>query len=35
LARHLGGRAEPVGLDLKESSADIRVGADVLDAAAG
>jgi dipeptidyl aminopeptidase/acylaminoacyl peptidase len=34
LARHLGGRAEPVGSDLEGSSAEIRVGADVLGAAA-
>ncbi len=31
LARHLGGRAEPVGSDLEGSSADIRAGGDVLE----
>ncbi len=31
LARHLGGRAEPVGSDFEGSSAEIRVGRDVLE----
>ena len=31
LARHLGGRAEPVGQDFAGSSHDIRAGADILD----
>ncbi len=31
LARHLGGRAEPVGSDFEGSSADIRAGGDVLE----
>ena len=30
LARHLGGRAEPVGLDFEGSSYEIRAGADIL-----
>lgn len=34
LARWLGGRAEPVGADVEESSAEIRAGADVLEAEA-
>jgi acylaminoacyl-peptidase len=32
LARHLGGRAEPIGSDLEASSTEIRAGADVLGA---
>ena len=31
LARHVGGRAEPVGSDFEGSSAEIRVGRDVLE----
>ena len=35
LARHLGGRAEPVGADLDGSSMAIRAGADVIETIAG
>ena len=35
LARHLGGRAEPVGLDVEGSSAEIRAGAEVIEASRG
>jgi acylaminoacyl-peptidase len=31
LARHLGGRAEPIGRDFEGSSHEIRAGADILD----
>jgi hypothetical protein len=34
LARHLGGRAEPVGSDFEGSSAEIRAGGDILEASA-
>jgi acylaminoacyl-peptidase len=30
LARHLGGRAEPIGGDFQGSSHEIRAGADIL-----
>jgi hypothetical protein len=31
LARHLGGRAEPIGKDFDGSSHEIRAGAEILD----